>query len=523
MRSPRRRGHSAALLVASVGFSQRAAATGSTVIAITSDTAIATEIVSARSAKSWPSVFFMKMTGMKTITVVSVEAKSAGQTRVAPSSAACAGEAPRSRRWRMLSSTMVAASSVMPTAKAIPAIEMTLSVCPVTSITSTVVSTETGIAMPTSSVERNWRRNSHSTPIARITPATRLPVTRPIAWLMNTEGSKDCSMARPSSASGPSRSSPISAFTSRSVASTSAPDSFRIWIAIAGLLFCTASELRSPRSHRDRRDVGEAHGPPVAPVEHQLAEVVRPVAAGKAQRVLAPAELGEAAGDVVRAAGDADDGRDRDAELRGAVGIELDAQLVRRAGIDVDRADARDRLDARAHQVLDLAPVVLDRAGRARLQLHEEPGQRLVRPAAAVLAERDARRVGVARQRRQLVHARDHVDERAAHVRADRELEVDEGAACIRERLDLLQARQAAQRLLLRLDQLGLDLGGRGRAPAGEDRDDRLVDVREQLHRQADERDEAEHDDEAHADGDADRALQRSFGQVHAGLPARGN
>ena len=193
---------------------------------------------------------------------------------------------------------------------------------------------------------------------------------------------------------------------------------------------------------RDRRDVGEAHGTAVAPVEHQLAEVVRPVTAGEAQRVLAPAELGEAAGDVVGAAGDADDGRDRDAELRRAVRVELDAKLVGRARVDVDRADARDRLDARAHQVLDLAPVVLDRARRARLQLHEEPGQGFVRPAAAVLAERDARCVGVARQRRQLVHARDHVDQRAAHVGADRELEVDERAARVRERLDLLQARR---------------------------------------------------------------------------------
>ena len=248
MRSPRRRGHSAAFWVAADGCSQRAAATGSTVIAITSDTAIATEIVSARSAKSWPSTLFMKITGRNTMIVVSVEARSAGHTRVAPSSAACVGDRPRSRPARMLSSTMVAASSVMPTAKAMPAIDMTLSECPVTIITSTVASTLTGIATPTSSVERNCRRKSHSTPIARMTPATRLPPTRPSAWLMKTDGSKDCSIARPISASGPSRSSPISALTAFSVASTSAPDSFRIWIAIAGLLFCTASELRSPRS-----------------------------------------------------------------------------------------------------------------------------------------------------------------------------------------------------------------------------------------------------------------------------------
>ena len=236
---------------------------------------------------------------------------------------------------------------------------------------------------------------------------------------------------------------------------------------------------------RDRGDVGQAHRPAIAPVEHELAEVFGPVAAREAQRVLAPAELGEAAGDVVGAAGDARDRGDRDAEFRGAVRVELDAKLVGCAGIDVDRADARDRLDARAHQVLDLAPIVLDRARRPGLQLHEEPGQRLVRAAAAVLAERNARRVGIARQRRELVHARDDVDQRAAHVRADRELQVDERAAGVREGLDLLQAREAAQRLLLRLDQFGFDFGRRRRAPAGEDRDDRLVDVREELHREA--------------------------------------
>jgi len=268
---------------------------------------------------------------------------------------------------------------------------------------------------------------------------------------------------------------------------------------------------------RDGRDVGETHRPPVAPVEHEVAELLRPVAAGKAQGVRAPAELREAAGHVVRAARDTGDHGDRDAEFRGAVGIEGDAQFVRRAGMDGDRADARDRLDARAHQVLDLAPVVLDRAGRAGLQLHEEPGQRFVRAAAAG-AKLDARRVGVAWQRRQLVHARNHVDQRAAHVRADREFEVDERAAGVCEGLDLLQSRQAAQRLLLRLDQLGLDLGRRGGAPGREYRDDRLLDVRKELHRQPDQRDDAEHDDESDADGNPDWALQGSAREIHAAI-----
>ena len=247
MRSPSQSGQAAGLRLLA-GPSQRAAATGSTVTATISDTEIATAIVSARSANSWPSVFFMKITGRNTITSVSVEANNAGQTWVEPSSAACMIGTPRSRRATMPSSTMVAASSVMPTANAMPAIEITLSVCPVASITMTVASTLTGIATPISSVERNCRRNSHSTATASTMPASRLPVTMPTAWLMNTDGSKDCSIARPMSASGPSRNAPISSLTAVSVESTSAPDSFRIWIAIAGLPFCTASELRSPRS-----------------------------------------------------------------------------------------------------------------------------------------------------------------------------------------------------------------------------------------------------------------------------------
>jgi hypothetical protein len=358
MRSPRRRGHSAAFWVAAEGASQRAAATGSTVIAMMSDTPIATEIVSARSANSCPSVFFMKITGRNTMIVVSVEAKSAGQTWIAPSSAACAGEAPRSRRSRMLSSTMVAASSVMPTANAMPAIEITFSVWPVTSMTSTVASTLTGIAMPTRSVERNWRRNSHSTPTARMTPCKQVAGHEADRLV-----DEDRRIERLLDRKAKVRERPFAKL----------PDLFldrvqRREHVGAGFLQDLDRDRRVVVLHRervavapfdrDRGDVGKVHRPAIAPVEHELAEVFGAVAAREAQRVLAPAELGEAARDVVGAAGDARDRRYRDAEFRGAVRIELDAKLIGCARIDVDGADARDRLDARAHQVLDLAAII---------------------------------------------------------------------------------------------------------------------------------------------------------------------
>ena len=97
--------------------------------------------------------------------------------------------------------------------------------------------------------------------------------------------------------------------------------------------------------------------------------------------------------------------------------------------------------------------------GRAGQQLHEEPGQRVVRAVAAVLAQRDLRRLRVARQRRQLVHAADDFEHRRLHVGADRELQVQERAALVREGVERLHAAQALQRALLRLDDLGLDLG----------------------------------------------------------------
>ena len=235
--------------------------------------------------------------------------------------------------------------------------------------------------------------------------------------------------------------------------------------------------------HLHRGDVAEPHRPAVAPLDHQVRELLHRIAAGESHRVLAAADVDEATRDVIGAAGHLRDARNLDAELGRARRVEHDLQLFLRAEVDAHVGDAGNRLDAVAEQLFDLAAVVVDGARGAGQQLHEEPRQRVVGAVAAVLAERDLRRLRIARQRRQLIHAADDFEHRRLHVGADRELQVDERAARVGEGIQRLHAAQARERPLLRLDDLGFDLGGRGRAPAREDRDDRLFDVREQLDR----------------------------------------
>jgi hypothetical protein len=87
------------------------------------------------------------------------------------------------------------------------------------------------------------------------------------------------------------------------------------------------------------------------------------------------------------------------------------------------------------------------------------------------------------RQRRQLVHAADDFEHRGLHVGPGGKLQVDERVAGIRECVERLHAAQSLQRALLRLEDLGFDFFGRGRAPAGEDGDHRLFDIGEELDR----------------------------------------
>ena len=87
-------------------------------------------------------------------TVVTVEATSAGQTCCVPWLAASCGKWPRSCSRRTFSSTMIAASSTMPTPNASPASEITLSVRPVSSSVMKVESRQIGTVRPTSSTAR---------------------------------------------------------------------------------------------------------------------------------------------------------------------------------------------------------------------------------------------------------------------------------------------------------------------------------------------------------------------------------
>ena len=118
-----------------------AATTGNTVTATTSDIHTAMAMVRARSANNCPSTSSKNITGIKMATVVAVDAMRAPNTSFVPrwaQSSMCVCEfeplfstsAPL-RVLTMFSSTTIAASSTIPTAKASPASEMILSERPV--------------------------------------------------------------------------------------------------------------------------------------------------------------------------------------------------------------------------------------------------------------------------------------------------------------------------------------------------------------------------------------------------------
>ncbi len=81
----------------------------------------------------------------------------------------------------MFSSTTIELSTTMPTAKAIPARLMTLSVRPKKFISRKVPTIEIGIAAATTKVLERLRRKTSSTRIARVPPTSRFCCTSPMA------------------------------------------------------------------------------------------------------------------------------------------------------------------------------------------------------------------------------------------------------------------------------------------------------------------------------------------------------
>ncbi len=84
----------------------------------------------------------------------------------------------------MFSSTTMAASTTMPTAKAMPASEMTLIERPSAAMATKEPMTETGMASETTSVGRHERRNSSRTSAASVPPTQMFWCTRSMAELM---------------------------------------------------------------------------------------------------------------------------------------------------------------------------------------------------------------------------------------------------------------------------------------------------------------------------------------------------
>ena len=164
-----------------VSCSQVLAVSGMIVTATRVDTITAMAIVMARSANSWPSTSRMNKTGRKMATVVAVDASSAPQTWREPCREASVAGRPFSRRRTMFSSTTIAASITMPTAKANPAKEMTFRLRPAAFNMMNVASREMGMAAAMMSVALTRRRNHHSTPTARNIPRKILPETREMA------------------------------------------------------------------------------------------------------------------------------------------------------------------------------------------------------------------------------------------------------------------------------------------------------------------------------------------------------
>jgi len=119
----------------------------------------------------------MNTMGVNTSTVVNVDARTAGQTCWAPSTAARMRSTPLRRSCSMLSSTTMALSSVMPMAKATPAKEMTLMLRPVASRPMKAAMVQSGMPMTPISVARDERRKPNMIAAASTAPMARLRQT----------------------------------------------------------------------------------------------------------------------------------------------------------------------------------------------------------------------------------------------------------------------------------------------------------------------------------------------------------
>ena len=143
----------------------------------TSETITASEMATAMSRRISPTSSCQAMIGMKTTAVVRVPARIAPQTSLVPRSAAMRPSGSRFLQVSMFSSTTIALSTTMPTAKVMPARETTLMVRPTAAIPRAVPREQMGMAMLTRPAARMLPKKSRSTQVARRPPRKRFERT----------------------------------------------------------------------------------------------------------------------------------------------------------------------------------------------------------------------------------------------------------------------------------------------------------------------------------------------------------
>ena len=273
--------------------------------------------------------------------------------------------------------------------------------------------------------------------------------------------------------------------------------------------------------HADAGDVAQHHRPAIAVGDDQAAKLLDRHLAQHTHGVLAAADVGEAAGNIGGRAQRRHDVAQRDAHGRRALGVQRDAHVFGAAALQVDLGHAGDARQQR----LDLAADQLMKFGRVArvvgaLGAHQQRGR--IAAGKIVAAHVDPGAVRVARQRRGLLQAVQHVQVGALHVGAEGKDEVDAAVARADVALQLAHAGHVAQHALLLLDDDRLHLAGGSAAPVGEDRDFGLFDRRQQLHREAHQGHAAGGQQQQGQYDAGGRIAQRDGGQIHWRSPCAG-
>ena len=266
----------------------------------------------------------------------------------------------------------------------------------------------------------------------------------------------------------------------------------------------------------DERDldvghVAQPHREAVAPFQHQPPELLGTERSGEPQRVAALADAHVPARDVLVGAGQACRGRKLDSEARRLVRVEGDADFAFASAVDLGACDTGYALEPRLDHLLGVVLVTLDVAGVPFAGARDEPGDGTAVAADGV----DDRLVGVLGIARNAVEAVEDLNEAAAQVVPDHELDGHLALAALGLGDDAVHPRQPAQHLFLRLDDLRLDLLGSGGAPRGADGDLRPLDLGGELDRKPRQAERTEQGDEEHRDQRRGRVGERESRPAH--------